>query len=519
MNTHAPAECPPPKPASLAASYRPSRPADVELERLGRGGRAVRRILPVLFRTVVSLTLIAGAIGVVFLLGKTKPPPTQEVTAKTYPVVEVVPITQHAGGIDFGVDGVVVPFRQVEMPAEVAGTIAFRSDNCRVGRTVAQGELLLKIDPQDYALEVRRLQEQLRQARAELHELGVETGARKRQIELAQEDLAIKQREVARYEKIDDPGVYSKSELDTTRLKELQARVALQTEQDQLQLLEARHERLGSVCELVTSQLEKAQLDERRTEIHSPIDGVITSDPVERGCYVQRGSVVVVIQDTSCMEVKCSLQMYQMHWLWQGVTETATSSQQSSSYRFPETPVTVVYRMRDAEYRWEGTLNNYDGAEVDQQTRMIPCRVIVPNPSTVASTGKHRTPAAPAGLMAGMFVTVQVHASPRVPLFQVPEASIQPGNTVWVVSDVAGKEPPRGRLRGLKVDVAYGGEKMALIYGSDSALSPGTLVVASPVASPVEGMEVELLTTGKSESPRDLDASAGKPTPGSRGAG
>ncbi|MDZ7619536.1 MAG: hypothetical protein U1E05_21255, partial [Patescibacteria group bacterium] len=137
MNTHATAECPPPKPTSLAASYRPSRPADVE--RLGRGGRAVRRILPVLFRTVVSLALIAGGIGVVVLLGKTKPPATQDAAARVYPVVEVVPITEHAGGIDFEVHGVVVPFRQVEMPAEVAGTIAFRSDNCRVGRTVVQG--------------------------------------------------------------------------------------------------------------------------------------------------------------------------------------------------------------------------------------------------------------------------------------------------------------------------------------------------------------------------------------------
>ncbi len=518
MNTHATAECPPPKSTSLAASYRPSRPADVE--RLGRGGRAVRRILPVLFRTVLSLTLIAGGIGAVVLLGKTKPPATQEVTAETYPVVEVVPITQHPGGIDFEVHGVVVPFRQVEMPAEVAGTIAFRSDNCRVGRTVVQGELLLKIDPQDYALEVRRLQEQLRQAQAELHELDVETGARRRQIELALEDLAIKQREVARYEKIDDPGVYSKSELDTTRLKELQARVTLQTERDQLQLLEARHERLASVCELVASQLEKAQLDQRRTEIHSPIDGVITSDPVERGVYVQRGGVVVVIQDTSCMEVKCSLQMHQMHWLWQGAAATATSSQQSSSYRFPETPATVIYRMRDAEYRWEGTLNDYDGAEVDQQTRMIPCRVIVPNPANVAGTGRHRAPAAPAGLMSGMFVTVQVHASPRVPLFRVPEASIQPGNTVWVVSDLTESDHVRrGQLRGLKVDVAYGDAKSALIYGSNSSLSVGSLIVASPVASPVDGMTVELLATEKPASPRNVDASAGKPDPGSRGAG
>ena len=518
MTANAPADYPPTKSTSLAASRCPSRPAAER--RPGRGGPAVRKFLPILVRTVISLSLIGAAIGVVLVLGQADPPRTRKATEKVYPVVEVTAVEPHPGGIDFNVDGVVVPFQEVEVPAEVAGTVVFRSENCRVGRTVTQGELLLKIDPQDYTLEVRRLREQLRQAHAEQHELEVQTAACKRQIELAQEDLAIKQREVARYERIDDPGVYSKSELDAARLTELQARDALQTERDQLELLQSQRERLASACDLVQSQLEKAQLDERRTEIHAPIGGVITSDPVEKGSYVARGGIVFVIRDTSCMEVKCSLQVHQMHWLWQGTNGTKPADSQSATYRFPETPVTVVYQMRDAEYRWEGTLHDYDGAEIDQQTRMVPCRVLVPNPRKAARSGRHQTPAAPPGLMAGMFVTVQVHARPLLPLFRIPEASVQPGNTVWMVSDVAkAAETHRGRLRKIKVAVAYGDKKTVLIYGSDSHLPAGSLVVASPVASPVDGMEVELLTADPAGQ-RDTSAvSAGPPAPRSPEAG
>ena len=72
------------------------------------------------------------------------------------PVVEVSPIREHAGGIDFEVDGVVIPFREVEVPAQVAGQISFKSDNCRIGRTVKRGEILLRIDPYDFQLEVRK---------------------------------------------------------------------------------------------------------------------------------------------------------------------------------------------------------------------------------------------------------------------------------------------------------------------------------------------------------------------------
>ena len=62
--------------------------------------------------------------------------------------------------------------------------------------------------------------------------------------------MAIKRREFERYQEIDDPGVYSKSELDTARLKELQARDAVQTEQDQLDLLEAQSQPAGKLHRL-----------------------------------------------------------------------------------------------------------------------------------------------------------------------------------------------------------------------------------------------------------------------------
>jgi RND family efflux transporter MFP subunit len=439
------------------------------------------------------MLLLGGAVAAFVALGQKEAPPTSESTAVPKPVVEVAAVEPHAEGIDFDVDGVVVPFQQVEVPAEVAGRIAYRSDNCRVGRTVAQGELLLKVDAGDYELEVRRLEEALLEARASVSELVVETESRKRQIELAGEDLAIKQREVARYERIEDPGVYSKSELDTVRLKELQARAALQTERDQLSLLEARRNRLTIACELVERQLEKARLDLRRTEIHSPIDGIIVREPVERGTYVQRGGVVAVIQDTSQMEIKCSLRMHQMHWLWQGFSDATEAVPEAPGYDFPETPATVVYKMGETEYRWTGTLVDYDGAQIDQQTRMVPCRALVQNPRDVAAAAKGGAAGTPPGLMAGMFVTVRVHARPRIPMFRIPEAAVQPGNRLWLVDEITGDNPREGRLRQARVEVAYSGDATALVYGGEAALSAGDLVVASPVSVPSEGMAVELL--------------------------
>lgn len=471
------------------------------------------RLLPIVARSAISIFIIV--IGVAIFLGmshgrsprKKKPRPAPRA------VVEAVPLELHDGGIDFDVDGVVIAYRALDVPAEVAGRVVFRSDNCRIGRTVEQDELLLRIDRQDYDLEVARLEEQLKQAEASIHELEVDIRARERQIKLAEEDLAIKKREVERFERIDDPGVYSKSELDAARLKELQARDAVQTENDQRELLEAQRDRLASASRLVARQLEKARLDVARSEIRAPSRGVIANEPTEEGCFVQRGGVVAVIQDTSCMEIKCSLQMRQMHWLWQARGQQTAKRETSPTYDFPKTQVSVIYHVDDVQYRWNGELGDYAGAQVDQQTRLVPCRVYVRNPNevqVVRSRPHGPSTASPPGLMAGMFVTVRVHAQPDICLFRLPETAIQPGNRVWVVRDVTEGTPASGKLHEVGVRVAHSRGDWVVAYGTTDSLRAGDLIASSPVACPSEAADVDVLvqrdsTRGElSQSPPDV---------------
>lgn len=448
-------------------------------------------LVGVAIRTVLSVFLIGGSVAAVMALGSAQRPAMNKPAEGMLPVVEVCSVQEHAGGIDFHVDGVVIPFREVDVPAQVAGQVAFKSDDCRMGRTVKQGEVLLRIDPIDFELEVRRLEQELIQAKTNQHELAIEIAARKRQIELAKEDLVIKKREVARYESIDDPGVYSESELDAARLKELQARDALQTEDDQLELLEARKDRLAAAVELIESELEKAQLELSRTEIKAPIDGVVTQEIAEEGGYVQRGGAVVRIQDTSCMEIRCSLQMHEMYWLLRSASESKASEQPRDAYVIPETPATVSFEVGGARYRWQGVLSYFDGGQVDRQTRMIPCRVYVREPLKFEvddGSGKPgRNPAAVA-LMAGMFVQVTVHSHPDLLLVELPEVAVQPGNAVWT----AGKVGDGFKLRQTTIRVAYSLDDTVLAYVDGNSLRAGDLAIVSPLAAPVEGATVKI---------------------------
>ena len=451
-----------------------------------------RGIVAIVVRSLLSVFLLAVSVAAVMALGSAQRPQMQKGEDAVLPVVEVRRVQEHTSGIDFEVDGVVIPFREVDVPAEVAGQVTFKSDDCRIGRTVKQGEVLLRIDPIDFELEVRRLEQELVQAKTNQQELVVEIAARKRQIKLAEEDLAIKKREVARYESIDDPGVYSESELDAARLKELQARDALQTEHDQLELLEARKERLAAAVELTTALLEKAQLDLSRTEIKAPIDGVVTQEIAEEGGYVQRGGAVVRIQDTSCMEIRCSLQMREMDWLLRSASKSSVPEHPRDAYRLPETPATVSFEIGGRTYRWEGSLSYFDGGQVDRQTRMIPCRVYVREPLKFevdnGSNQSERNPAAIA-LMAGMFVNVTVHSHPDLLLLELPEVAIQPGNVVWT----ADRKDDAYTLCQTSIRVAHSLGETVLAYVDGDGLEAGDLAIVSPLAVPVEGASVQTL--------------------------
>lgn len=432
-------------------------------------------------RNSISL-LIVGAAGAGFWWlgepevfkrppGKPKPP-----AVKTEAAIE------HEDGIQFVVDGVVVPFRQIAIATQVGGRVAFKSENCRVGRAVESGELLLKIDPTDYELDVRRITEEVKQARASLEELETEIQNTENQVATAEQQLNLEQRQVKRSTDLVQKRITSAAEVDDAKRGELTSRNALQMLRDQKALQKSRRSRLESAIALGEANLEQAELALSRTEIHAPIDGVVTVENVEEDGFLQMGSPVVTLQDSSQLDVTCKLHMKQMHWLWQsrGAEPIANVSQ---AYDFPRTPATIMYELAGTSFEWKGVVNRYDGAGVDNQTRMVPCRVNVADPLQVAS--KHageKAYASPPTLMTGMFVKVKVDAKPPIPLVRVPQKAVQPGNNVWINQE--------GKLQRKKISIATSLGDYVVAYQEVGGLQAGDEIVITPLATPVEGQEV-----------------------------
>ncbi|MEM9355720.1 MAG: HlyD family efflux transporter periplasmic adaptor subunit, partial [Pseudomonadota bacterium] len=287
-------------------------------------------------QSILSICLIGGAVAALPLLGP-EDPPLQTASKLEVPLVEVAAATLYRDGTTFAVDGVVRPYRDIDVAAQSGGRVMEKSERCQVGRTVSAGEVLLRVDPTDYELEVRRLKAELKQSESSLVELDVQIRNTEEQIALAEEALAINRRELRRVEEIRQPGVITASDLDSRRRDVVGSKISLQSQRDQLRLLKASRPRQQTEIERTEAQLAVAKLSLERCVIRAPIAGVITEEHVEQDGYLQRGSLVFTVRDTSRLDVRCSFKPDQLQRLWE-----SAGVNHRSSYELPETAVTVV---------------------------------------------------------------------------------------------------------------------------------------------------------------------------------
>lgn len=503
-----PAEAPPRRPAPADADpvVRPAPaapppnadaadPSGAESADDGRLDRIEKSRKRHLIDAGVALLFVAAGVGALAVLLSMKTPARPVDKVSPPPLVEVVPVTADGGGVTLDSDGVAVPFREIAVSAEVSGRVVEMSEDCRSGRYVAAGQVLLKIDPQTYDLEKKRLAAEVRGAQSGVEELDVQIQNAKATTQIAKKDVELAAAETARQERLRNTGGGGTvTAVEQARRAELAATDKLQAAANQLRTLLSQRDRTAVQKELAETNLERAELDLTRTAVAAPTGGVIVSTNVERDGYVRAGDPLFTIEDTSKAEVRTNLRPKTLAWVLAHPppgTAPNPEAADAGAYALPAVPVTVEYELLGATYTWNGTLSRAEGAGIDERTRTVPVRIVVDDPRAVSRGGRTdgRTAdllpvAGPRALVRGMYVTVALHTDPDDPLLQVPEVAVRPGNRVWVVRD--------GRLEILTVPVAAMVDDIVLVPPGGGGLREGDRLVTTPLPAAVPGMKVRV---------------------------
>lgn len=205
--------------------------------------------------------------------------------------------------------GNVMAEHRVNINAEVAGQIV--EFPVKEGTRVRAGDLIARIDPREYRLEVERLQADLISARKDYEKSreGVRPEEKERlqaRVKADESVLELARKEERRFHRLLREGVISQSQYDEAVDRLRRAEEGLRASKAQLAAgWKAREEDIiknQAALESVTKRLELAQLHLEKTSILAPFDGIIVSRAVEVGGYVKGGDAVAEMIGASALK-------------------------------------------------------------------------------------------------------------------------------------------------------------------------------------------------------------------------
>jgi len=208
-----------------------------------------------------------------------------------------------SGGRYISTDNAYVGAQKVLITPDVSGKVVHVG--VREGQQVRPGDELLTLDPEPFQLALDQAKAKLAAARAEYDKLTMNLKAFNKLVELGQNNVDLKQRDVERKSTLVSSMAGSAADLDTSKsalvTAQLQLQLAVQQRDTTLsQLLGNPDLPLGQFPEYAQAKaaLDNAQRDLDHTTLRAPISGTATQvDNIQLGRFVTAGTPILSVID------------------------------------------------------------------------------------------------------------------------------------------------------------------------------------------------------------------------------
>jgi HlyD family secretion protein len=403
------------------------------------------------------LVLIGAGVGITQWRGA-----SGATVVKTFHVTPV----QASGGdndrIALNATGYIMAAHKIELASKVIGRVAWVG--VEMGDKVTKGQVLVRLEDDEYKARVAQEQGQLDNARAKLAEL--EAGSRPEEIaqaiaevDRAKASLENSKSNLDRLKQLASDHYLSRQELDDAETLVRVRQADLDSRQQTLAMARQgpRKEQIDAqraVVRQLEARLTQASLDLENTVITSPVDATILSRNVEVGEFVTNGFVgdrgakgyVMSIADLNDLRVELDISQNDFAKI---------------SAKQPCFIVTDAYPDR----KYDGIVDLIS-PEANRQKATVLVRVKVLNPDNLLKPDMNATvsflaPQAPA--------TTHEAAAAQKPSIRIPTAAIRDGAVFTVEDGKAIKHPVTlgATLAGGQVEVHSG-----LVGGEEIVLSP-----------------------------------------------
>ena len=268
--------------------------------------------------TGITLAVLLGSVVIAAGLGAMKKPPEKKEEKESIPVVVVEDNSVETITLNVNSYGLVNPKYHTSLTAQVTGQVTEISEAFVKGGFVNQGDVLARIDPNDYEAALTEAEASLAQARAAL------------ELERAQKRVA---------------------ESEWERIKESAKNEFVPTE---LYLRKPQLAEKVARFRAAEAGVKRAKRNLERTYIKAPYDAIITARTVALGSVVNFGSPIGELSNTDYAEVRLPVADKELQFLMQGGIDA---------------DVDLVTNFQGKLHHWQAKVVRSEG-QVDNKSRM-----------------------------------------------------------------------------------------------------------------------------------------------------
>ncbi len=177
--------------------------------------------------------------------------------------------------------------------AKINGTVktVLINDN----QAVKKGDLLVEIDPVDYATKLQEAKSALGVERAKLSEADVKIESAKANLELARANLKLAETDKVRAEKLIKEQVIPQERYDRAMTTYEVTSAQVKAAEELLRQAETQKVTQVSTIEQKKAVAELADLTVNYTKIYAPVDGYVTKKSVQLGNQIQAGQPLLAV--------------------------------------------------------------------------------------------------------------------------------------------------------------------------------------------------------------------------------
>jgi len=450
------------------AEEGPSPEGDSTARLSGENGSEVSLIV----RILAIIVVLAAGVGMFMGLSLLKKPPAGAVVSERSISVEVMAAVPENVPVTVTGLGEVRALKVVPISPEVPGVVVETHPRLDMGEIVAEGELLFRIDPRDYAAARQQAKAQLEQLTKTIERLERQFAIDQSRLSTLARSEALMQSQFERTRDLfeqDDVG--TRSAVDQAEMALNQASDARDQLGQAIALYPVQIQEARSGLDGARAQLTLAEANLARTEVRAPFEARIKEVSLEKGQFVSPGAHVLTLADDRVLEISVSLDSRDAR-NWLQFEESPPQGASAWFGRLKPLPCEVAWTEDPDHHRWEGEVHRIE--TFDQRNRTVSVAVRILGENAQRSTGG-------LPLVEGMFCKVSIPGNTIEQVYRLPRWAVTYEGTVYVIRG--------GRLAIQSVDVVRSEGEETFVRGG---IDPGEQVITTRLVNPLPNTLVRI---------------------------